>query len=68
MTKFTTLPPSTEEPDKKECILASKLFVNSNTFIGEIYEHAVFQSIEEGDIKGFERNYSTLNFYYNELK
>ena len=36
--------------------------------IGEIYEYAVFQSIEEKDIKGFQRNYTTLNFYYNELR
>lgn len=37
-------------------------------YIGGIYEFAVFQSIEEGDIEGFKRNYSTLNFYYNELR
>jgi 26S proteasome regulatory subunit N12 len=36
--------------------------------IGEIYEYAVFQSIEEKDIRGFQRNYTTLNFYYNELR
>ena len=27
----------------------------------------MFQSIEEQDIESFERNYETLNFYYNEL-
>eukprot|EP00345_Euplotes_harpa_P017719 CAMPEP_0168347720 /NCGR_PEP_ID=MMETSP0213-20121227/19205_1 /TAXON_ID=151035 /ORGANISM="Euplotes harpa, Strain FSP1.4" /LENGTH=265 /DNA_ID=CAMNT_0008356957 /DNA_START=8 /DNA_END=806 /DNA_ORIENTATION=- len=57
LTNFTTLPPSVEVPDPKECILAR-----------EIYEYAVFQSIEEQDIKSFERNYATLNFYYKELK
>lgn len=36
--------------------------------VGEIYEYAVFQSIEEKDLKGFERNYTTLNFYYSELR
>lgn len=39
-----------------------------NIYLGEIYEHAVFQSIEEEDIEGFERNYEILNFYYKELK
>ena len=36
--------------------------------LGNVYEYAVFQSIEEQDIKGFERNYTMLNFYYKELQ
>ena len=46
LTFLNTLPPSTHQPDPKECILAR-----------EVYEYACFMSIEAEDVNEFERNF-----------
>ena len=52
---FECLPPC-EFPDMKECALAR-----------EVYENAVFISVEANDIKGFEQHMAILKTYYDDL-
>ena len=55
ITSFQNLPPSATL-DKRECILAR-----------EVYEQAIFISVQKEDIASFERNFSILRTYYDEL-
>jgi len=45
LTNFTTLPPSTEKPDPKECIIAR-----------EVYELACEINMQSGDLETFKRD------------
>ena len=52
----------------RECMLASnKTELSLTSVTGEAYEYATFLSIDQGDIEGFERNFSMLRFYYDEF-
>tara|TARA_B110000285_G_C14968323_1_gene535234 strand:+ start:108 stop:413 length:306 start_codon:yes stop_codon:yes gene_type:complete len=55
ITSFQNLPPSATL-DKRECILAR-----------EVYEQAIFISVEKEDVAAFERNFSIIRTYYDEL-
>ena len=73
LTFFNNLPPTLfGDPDPKECVLASnppfsfilKLF----SLLGEVYEYAVFMSVEKKNIEEFERNMAIIKTYYEEFK